>query len=108
MSLVIHTIVQLGTQILLCSFPYCCNAYFCYTMKVLVETAMLAAVGGLAYLLSTLLRLESGLGYALPMPIVLAAMRGGPAAGFKTMGATGFLLVGEHCAARFFVELVKF
>jgi hypothetical protein len=56
---------------------------------------MLAAVGGLAYLLSTILKLESGLGYVLPLPVVLSAQRGGAAAGFKTMGATGFLLVGK-------------
>ncbi|KAF5828554.1 hypothetical protein DUNSADRAFT_17452 [Dunaliella salina] len=63
--------------------------------KTLVETAMLAAVSGLAYLLSTILKLEASLGYFLPLPVVLAAMRGGPTAGWKTMMATGFLLVGK-------------
>lgn len=55
---------------------------------------MLAAVSGLAYLLSTILKLDSSLGYFLPLPVVLAAMRGGVAAGWRTMSATGFLLVG--------------
>ncbi len=65
---------------------------------------MLAAVGGLAYLLSTILKLEGSLGYFLPLPVVLAAMRGGPAAGAKTMMATGFLLVGETLAGRVLAE----
>lgn len=55
---------------------------------------MLASVGGLAYLLSTILKLEGSLGYFLPLPVVLASMRGGSAAGWRTMLATGFLLVG--------------
>ncbi|KAL0045230.1 hypothetical protein WJX82_001245 [Trebouxia sp. C0006] len=61
--------------------------------KSLVETAMLAAVSGLAFTLATLLSLESYLGYFLPMPVVVAAMRSGPAAGRKTMTATCFLLL---------------
>lgn len=66
-----------------------------YVAQVLVETAMLAAVSGLAYLLSTLLRLDTTLGYFLPLPVVLASFRGGPGAGWRTMMATCFLLVGE-------------
>ncbi|PNW81039.1 hypothetical protein CHLRE_07g340150v5 [Chlamydomonas reinhardtii] len=61
--------------------------------RTLVETAMLAAVSGLAYLLSTILKLETSLGYFLPLPVVLAAMRGGGRAGWRTMSATCFLLV---------------
>ncbi|KAK9832080.1 hypothetical protein WJX81_005004 [Elliptochloris bilobata] len=59
----------------------------------LVETAMLAAVGGLAYTLSTLLKLQAYLGYLLPLPVVVAAMRGGAGAGRRTMSATIFLLL---------------
>ncbi|GIL53481.1 hypothetical protein Vafri_9072 [Volvox africanus] len=61
--------------------------------QVLVETAMLAAVSGLAYLLSTILKLENSLGYFLPLPVVLAALRSGGGAGWRTMTATCFLLV---------------
>ena len=62
----------------------------------LVETAMLAAVGGLVYTLSTLLKLQSYFGYLLPLPVVVAAMRNGPAAGRRTMSATAFLLLGAR------------
>ncbi|KAJ9534390.1 hypothetical protein QJQ45_016087 [Haematococcus lacustris] len=65
----------------------------CASVSTLVETAMLAAVSGLAYLVSTLLKLDGSLGYFLPLPVVLAALRGGIAAGWRTMTATGFLLV---------------
>lgn len=59
---------------------------------------MLAAVGGLAYTLSTLLKLQAYLGYLLPLPVVVAAMRGGAAAGRRTMSATAFLLLGARPA----------
>lgn len=62
-------------------------------LQSLVETAMLAAVSGLAFTLATLLKLESYLGYFLPMPVIVAAMRSGPASGRKTMTATCFLLL---------------
>jgi hypothetical protein len=62
---------------------------------VLVETAMLSAVSGLAFLLSTLLKLDSSLGYFLPLPITIAACRSGAAAAWHTMMATAFLLLGE-------------
>ena len=61
----------------------------------LVETAMLASVSGLAYLLSSLLKLENSLGYLLPLPVVLASLRSGKGAGFRTVAATFFLLIGE-------------
>ncbi|KAG2491949.1 hypothetical protein HYH03_009681 [Edaphochlamys debaryana] len=61
--------------------------------RTLVETAMLAAVSGLAYLLSTILKLDTSLGYFLPLPVVLATLRSGVGAGWRTMGATCFLLV---------------
>lgn len=63
-------------------------------LQVLVETAMLAAVSGLAFLLSTLLKLDSSLGYFLPLPIAIAACRSGPRAGWDTMGATACLVLG--------------
>ncbi len=69
-----------------------CRPSLCM-LQSLVETAMLAAVSGLAFTLATLLSLESYLGYFLPMPVIVAAMRSGPAAGRKTMTATCFLLL---------------
>lgn len=57
---------------------------------------MLAAVSGLAYLLSTLLKLDNSIGYFLPLPIVIASMRSGIGAGWNTMLATAFLLSGEQ------------
>ena len=42
-----------------------------------------------------LVQIENTIGYFLPLPIVLAAMRSGAGAGWKTMMATGFLLIGE-------------
>lgn len=54
---------------------------------------MLAAVSGLAYTLATLLKLDSYLGYFLPLPVIIAAMRSGPAAARKTVTATCFLLL---------------
>lgn len=65
-------------------------------LQSLVETAMLAAVSGLAYTVATLLKIESYLGYFLPMPVIVAAMRSGPASGRKTMTATCFLLLCKH------------
>eukprot|EP00884_Botryococcus_braunii_P016912 jgi/Botrbrau1/3904/Bobra.0183s0125.1 len=59
----------------------------------LVETAMLAAVGGLAYALSSILRLQSYFSYLLPMPVVVACVRRGATAGRKTMVSTALLLV---------------
>ena len=56
---------------------------------------MLAAVSGLAYALATTMHLEGYLGYFLPLPVILSALRSGPAAGRKTMTATAFLLLGE-------------
>lgn len=64
-------------------------------MQRLVETAMLAAVSGLAYALATTMHLEGYLGYFLPLPVILSALRSGPAAGRKTVSATFFLLLSE-------------
>ncbi|GIL91598.1 hypothetical protein Vretimale_9635 [Volvox reticuliferus] len=75
------------------STSYSNQLYTLEDTRVLVETAMLAAVSGLAYLLSTILKLENGLGYFLPLPVVLAALRSGGGAGWRTMTATCFLLV---------------
>jgi hypothetical protein len=55
---------------------------------------MLSAVSGLAFLLSTLLKLDNSLGYFLPLPIAIAACRSGVAAAWWTMMATAFLLLG--------------
>lgn len=54
---------------------------------------MLAAVSGLGYTLATLLKLDSYLGYFLPLSVIIAAMRSGPAAARKTVTATCFLLI---------------
>ena len=62
-------------------------------VQALVETAMLAAVSGLAYTLAISVKLEAYMDYFLPMPVMLAAARSGPAAGRKTMTATCFLLL---------------
>lgn len=65
----------------------------------LVETAMLAAVSGLAYALASTMHLEGYLGYFLPLPVILSALRSGPAAGRKTVTATFFLVLSEHLYA---------
>ena len=62
--------------------------------QALAETAMLA-VSGLAYTLATLLKLDNYIGYFLPLPVIIAAMRSGPAVARKTMTATCFLLLRE-------------
>ena len=56
---------------------------------------MLAAVSGLAYTLATVFRVDVYLGYFLPMPIFIAAMRSGAGAGRRTVSATCFLLLGR-------------
>lgn len=58
----------------------------------LVETAMLAAVAGLAFTVATLLKLESYLAYVLPLPVVVAALRSGAGPALKTV-TTAFLLL---------------
>lgn len=63
--------------------------------QVLVETAMFAAVGGLAFSIAAVLKLQGYMGYLLPMPIVLSAIRSGPAVARKTTVATAFLLFGR-------------
>eukprot|EP00850_Spirogloea_muscicola_P006623 SM000031S11632 [mRNA] locus=s31:846315:848813:+ [translate_table: standard] len=59
----------------------------------MVETAMLAAAAGLAFFLSSLLRLDSYLGFFFPLPIVISAVKWGAARGRKTMVATAVLLL---------------
>ena len=69
---------------------------------------MLAAVSGLAYLISTVLKIENTVGYFLPLPVVLACMRSGVGSGWKTMMATAFLLVGEcGSAVRIFTRQAR-
>ena len=64
----------------------------------LVETAMFAAVGGLLYSIAAVLRLQGYMGYLLPLPIVLSAMRSGPRIALKTTTATCMLLLGALSA----------
>lgn len=59
----------------------------------LVECAMFAAVGGLAYFLSNSLSIENYFGCFFALPIVISSMRWGVAAGRKTMVATAMLLL---------------
>lgn len=62
-----------------------------YTQRI-VETAMLAAVAGLSYSIAVLLKLESYLSYVLPLPVVLAAVRGGAKSAIKCL-TVAFLLL---------------
>ena len=55
---------------------------------------MFAAVGGLAFSIAAVLKLQGYMGYLLPMPIVLSAIRSGPTVARKTTVATAFLLFG--------------
>ena len=55
---------------------------------------MFAAMGGLAFSVAAVLKLQGYMGYLLPMPIVLSALRSGPAVARKTAVATAFLLFG--------------
>ncbi|GLI67160.1 hypothetical protein VaNZ11_011373, partial [Volvox africanus] len=89
------------------STSYSNQSYTLEDTRVLVETAMLAAVSGLAYLLSTILKLENSLGYFLPLPVVLAALRSGGGAGWRTMTATCFLLVGRAVMAAWHDDCVR-
>ncbi len=57
---------------------------------------MLAAVSALAYTVGNLLRVEAYLAYVLPLPIVLAALRSGPLAAFKTLTVAVLLLLSEQ------------
>lgn len=61
----------------------------------LVETAMFAAMTGLAYTIGNLLKLEGYLAYLLPLPIVLSAMRSGPVPALKTLAVAFLLLLSE-------------
>jgi hypothetical protein len=56
---------------------------------------MLAAVAGLSYSIATLLKLEGYLSYILPLPVVLAALRGGPVAATKALTVAFLLLFSE-------------
>ncbi|KAM7492158.1 hypothetical protein LguiA_035079 [Lonicera macranthoides] len=59
----------------------------------LVECSMFAALGGLAYLLSSSLAIENYFGCFFALPIVFSSMRWGMVAGRKTMVATATLLL---------------
>jgi Predicted membrane protein (DUF2232) len=61
-------------------------------MQRIVETAMLAAVAGLSYSIAVLLKLEGYLSYVLPLPVVLAAVRGGAKSAVKCL-TVAFLLL---------------
>lgn len=58
----------------------------------LVETAMLAAVAGLAYTIATLMKIEGYLNYILPLPVILSSLRGGPSSAIKSL-TVAFLLL---------------
>jgi hypothetical protein len=59
----------------------------------LVQTSLFAACTGLAYTLSAAFRLEAYLGALFPLPLVLSAARGPPAAVWRTLRATALLLL---------------
>ncbi|CAG9465514.1 unnamed protein product [Pedinophyceae sp. YPF-701] len=59
----------------------------------MVETAMLAALAGLAYTLFTTVGLDKYVGYFLPVAPIVAALRNGSAACLRTVGATFVLLL---------------
>jgi hypothetical protein len=61
----------------------------------LVDVAMLASLGGLAFALGAVLRLQAYLSYILPLPVAVAAGRWGPAAGVRAASATALLALGE-------------
>ena len=62
----------------------------------LVDVAMLASLGGLAFTLGAVLRLQAYLAYILPLPVAVAAGRWGPAAGVRAASATALLALGEY------------
>jgi hypothetical protein len=73
------------------------------TQKI-VETAMLAAVAGLSYSFATLLKLEGYLSFVLPLPIVLAGLRGGGLACIKALFVAFlllFILLGPYRAVTY-------
>ena len=61
----------------------------------MVETAMLAAVGGFSYAVASVFRLSGYLAYFMPLPVVLSALRNGAAAGQWTALTTFILLLGK-------------
>ena len=70
----------------------------------LVETAMLAACVGMVYVGASQLRLESYVSALLPLPIVVAALRGGAQRAWRTAWASSLLvlaLAGPHRALSF-------
>ena len=70
-------------------------------VQVMVETSMLAAVGGLAYTVATIFRLSSYLTYFMPLPVVLNARRNGAFAGQMTAVTTAILLLGKLIVLQF-------
>ena len=73
--------------------------HFFFDVQVLVQTAMFAAVGGLAYTIAEVLKLQGYVGYLLPMPIVLSAMHSGPNTARKTLVATFLQLLGKFLSS---------
>lgn len=61
----------------------------------LVDVAMLASLGGLAFALGAVLRLQAYLAYILPLPVAVAAGRWGPTSGVRAACATALLALGE-------------
>ena len=57
---------------------------------------MFSACGGLAFALSSLLKLSSYEAFLMPLPVLLCALRNGGSAGRKAVRSTVILLAGKH------------
>jgi hypothetical protein len=63
-------------------------------LQELVETAMLAAISGLVFLMSSTLGLDKYCGYILPLPILIAGLRWGSGAAWWSMWISTCLVTG--------------
>ena len=61
---------------------------------------MVSACGGLAFALSSLLKLSSYEAFLMPLPVLLCAVRNGGKAGRKAVRATFVLLAGKPCGSQ--------
>ena len=61
--------------------------------RVLVEAAMLAAMTGLAFHISSLFRFDAYFGALFPLPVVIACARSGRAAAMRTLVVASLLLL---------------
>lgn len=70
-------------------------------LQELVETAMLSAVSGLMYLMTATIGLDRYIGYFLPLPVLIAAVKRGKSATWWTTCATACLIAGVTlCSTR--------